>query len=115
MDRKHWPAAKARLAALFKTRTCEEWCIARRNRRLLCAGADDRRGASAPAQQGTWHLCVEIDGIVQPAPAPRFSRTIPDLPIPPQPPSAPDEAETVLAPWLDPAEIATLRAAGTLG
>ena len=58
---------------------------------------------------------VEIDGIVQPAPAPRFSRTTPDPPIPPQPPSTPDEAEAVLAPWLDPAEIAALRAAGTLG
>jgi hypothetical protein len=56
---------------------------------------------------------VEIDGIVQPTP--RFSRTVPDLPIPPQPPSGPDEAEAALAPWLDPAEIAELRAAGTLG
>jgi alpha-methylacyl-CoA racemase len=58
---------------------------------------------------------VEIDGIVQPAPAPRFSRTVPDLPIPPQPPSDPDGAEAALAPWLDPAEIPALRAAGTLG
>jgi alpha-methylacyl-CoA racemase len=56
---------------------------------------------------------VEIDGIVQPAPAPRFSHTIPDLPIPPQPPSR-GEAETILADWLDPAEIAALRATGAL-
>jgi hypothetical protein len=34
--------------------------------------------------------------------------------IPPQPPSGPEEAEAVLAPWIDPAEIAALRAAGTL-
>jgi len=26
MDREHWPEAKARLAALFKTRTRDEWC-----------------------------------------------------------------------------------------
>ena len=58
---------------------------------------------------------VEIDGIVQPAPAPRFSRTVPDLPIPPQPPSGLDEADAILADWLEPAEIAALRAAGTLG
>jgi alpha-methylacyl-CoA racemase len=58
---------------------------------------------------------VEIDGIVQPGPAPRFSRTVPDLPIPPQPPSDPDEAEAILTDWLDPAEIAELRTAGTLG
>jgi crotonobetainyl-CoA:carnitine CoA-transferase CaiB-like acyl-CoA transferase len=58
---------------------------------------------------------VEIDGIVQPAPAPRFSRTVPDLPIPPQSPSSPDETEAILAGWLDPAEIAALRASGTPG
>jgi hypothetical protein len=57
---------------------------------------------------------VEIDGIVQPAPAPRFSRTVPDLPIPPQPPSGLEEAEAILADWLEPAEIATLRASGTI-
>jgi alpha-methylacyl-CoA racemase len=56
---------------------------------------------------------VEIDGIVQPAPAPRFSRTAPDLPIRPQP-SGPEQAEAALAAWLDPAEIAALKAAGTL-
>jgi hypothetical protein len=39
---------------------------------------------------------------------------VPDLPIPPQPPFSPKEAESVLAGWLDPVEIAALRAAGTL-
>ena len=58
---------------------------------------------------------VEIDGIVQPAPAPRFSRSVPDLPIPPQPPSSLDDAEIALAAWFEPAEIAALRAAGSLG
>ena len=58
---------------------------------------------------------VEIDGITQPAPAPRFSRTVPDLPIPPQPPRPPSQSEAVLADWLEPAEIAELRAAGALG
>ena len=58
---------------------------------------------------------VEIDGITQPAPAPRFSRTVPDLPIPPQPPGGLEEAESILADWLEPAEIAALRAAATIG
>ena len=64
------------------------------------------------AQRGT---DVEIDGIVQPAPAPRFSRTVPDLPMPPQPPSRGEEAEAALAAWLEPTEITALRTAGTLG
>ena len=62
------------------------------------------------AARGTY---VEIDGIVQPAPAPRFSRTVPDLPIPPQP-TDPEHADAALAAWLNPDEIAALKAAGTL-
>ncbi len=58
---------------------------------------------------------IEIDGIVQPAPAPRFSRTVPDIPIPPQPPNRLDEAATILVDWLEPAEIEALRAADALG
>jgi alpha-methylacyl-CoA racemase len=58
---------------------------------------------------------IKIDGIMQPAPAPRFSRTVPDMPIPPQPASRGREAEAALAAWLGPDEIAALRAAGTLG
>jgi len=57
---------------------------------------------------------IEIDGIVQPAPAPRFSRTRPDLPIAPQP-AAPENTEAALAPWLDPSEFIALKAAGTIG
>jgi crotonobetainyl-CoA:carnitine CoA-transferase CaiB-like acyl-CoA transferase len=114
MDRERWPEAKTRLTALFKTRTREEWCS-------LLEGTD---ACFAPvlttdeaplhphlAARGTY---VEIDGIVQPAPAPRFSRSNLDLPIPPQP-NGPDEAEAALAGWLEPVEIKALRAAGTLG
>ena len=114
MDRERWPEAKTRLAALFRTRTREEWCS-------LLEGTD---ACFAPvlttdeaplhphlAARGTY---VEIDGIVQPAPAPRFSRSNLDLPIPPQP-NGPDEAEAALAGWLEPVEIKALRAAGTLG
>jgi alpha-methylacyl-CoA racemase len=114
MDRERWPEAKTRLTALFKTRTREEWCS-------LLEGTD---ACFAPvlttdeaplhphlAARGTY---VEIDGIVQPAPAPRFSRSNLDLPIPPQP-NGLDEAEAALAAWLEPVEIKALRAAGTLG
>src|SRR6516162_2580102 len=57
---------------------------------------------------------VEIDGIVQPAPAPRFSRTVPELPTPPQPPAGLEEADAILGDWLEPAEIKALRASGTI-
>jgi crotonobetainyl-CoA:carnitine CoA-transferase CaiB-like acyl-CoA transferase len=57
---------------------------------------------------------VEIDGIVQPAPAPRFSLTVPEMPTPPE---APDSAtvDSALAAWLDAQRISELKQAGTLG
>ena len=42
---------------------------------------------------------INIDGIVQPAPAPRFSRSQPAQPIPPQPPQSADVSEAIAA-WL---------------
>jgi alpha-methylacyl-CoA racemase len=115
MDREHWHETKGRLAALFKTRTREEWCG-------LLEGTDACFAPVLTTDEAAHHphnarrkTYVEIDGIVQPAPAPRFSRTVADLPIPPQPPAELDEAETILADWLEPDEIATLRAGGTTG
>jgi alpha-methylacyl-CoA racemase len=111
MDRDYWPEAQGRLAALFKTRTREEWC------RLL-EGTDACFAPVLTTDEAPHHphnkargTYVEIDGIVQPAPAPRFSRSAPDLPIPPQPNDA-EQAETALAAWFDPAEIAALRRSG---
>jgi alpha-methylacyl-CoA racemase len=113
MDREHWLAAQTRFAALFKTRTRDEWCAILEGTDACFAPVlttDEAPHHPHNAARGTY---VEIDGIVQPAPAPRFSRTVPDLPIPPQP-TDPEYAEAALAPWLDPAEIAALKAAGTL-
>ncbi len=114
MDRERWPEAKIRLAALFKTRTREEWCN-------LLEGTDACFAPVLTTDEATHHphniargTYVEIDGIMQPAPAPRFSRSNLDLPIPPQP-NGPDEGEAALAAWLEPVEIEVLRAAGTLG
>ncbi|WP_246668775.1 hypothetical protein [Bradyrhizobium sp. UNPF46] len=41
---------------------------------------------------------IELDGVNQPAPAPLFSRSIPETPRAPNTPSTPDEA---LSGWLD--------------
>jgi alpha-methylacyl-CoA racemase len=115
MDREHWPEAQARLARLFKTRTREEWCARLEATDACFAPVLTTDEAPRHPHNVARRTYVEIDGIVQPAPAPRFSRTVPDLPIPPQPPARGDEAEAALAAWLEPAEIAALRAAGTLG
>ena len=111
MERERWPEAQARLAALFKTRTRAEWCAVLDGSDACFAPvltADEAPDHPHNRARGTY---AEIAGIVQPAPAPRFSRSRPDLPIPPQP-ARPELAEAALAGWLDPAEIAALQAAG---
>jgi alpha-methylacyl-CoA racemase len=114
MDRGHWPEAQTRFASLFKTRTRDEWCA-------ILEGTDACFAPVLTTDEAPYHphnrtrgTYVEIGGIVQPAPAPRFSRTVPDLPMPPQP-TDPEQAEAALAPWLDPAEIAALKAARPIG
>jgi alpha-methylacyl-CoA racemase len=115
MDREYWPAAQARLAALFKSRTRDEWCDLLEGTDACFAPVLTTEEAPRHPHNAARRTYVEVDGIVQPAPAPRFSRSTADLPTPPQPPGRGDDAEIALAAWLEPAEIANLRAAGTLG
>ena len=78
-----WPTGRERLARVFATRTLAEWCE-------LLEGTDTCFApvlsmAEAPshphhAARGTF---VEVDGVVQPAPAPRFDRTPATAPGPP--------------------------------
>ena len=57
---------------------------------------------------------VERDGVVQPAPAPRFSRTAGEIGAPPRPRGA--DSEAVLRDWgFAASEIDALRSAGTIG
>jgi crotonobetainyl-CoA:carnitine CoA-transferase CaiB-like acyl-CoA transferase len=114
MDREHWPEAKRRLAALFKTRTRDEWCAVLEGTDACFAPVLTTDEAPEHPHNKMRRSFVEIDGIVQPAPAPRFSRTVADLPIPPQPPSRGEDAAAALADWLAPAEIEALRVAGTI-
>jgi alpha-methylacyl-CoA racemase len=57
---------------------------------------------------------VDVGGIVQPAPAPRFGRTAADIPAPPPAPGA--DTDTVLTGLgLSVAEVADLRGRGVIG
>jgi alpha-methylacyl-CoA racemase len=114
MERPPWPEAQRRLAELFKTRTREQWCQLLEGTDACFAPVLTTDEAPSHPHNAARRTYVEIDGIVQPAPAPRFSRTVPDPPAPPQPPSRGEDALATLALWLEPTEIAALRAAGTL-
>ncbi len=98
-DRNNWPELRLRLSNTFGREALSYWCE-------LLEGSD---GCVAPVlsigeapqhrhleARGTF---INIDGIVQPAPAPRFSRSQPAQPIPPQPPQS-AEVSDAIATWL---------------
>ncbi|WP_114910648.1 CaiB/BaiF CoA transferase family protein [Acidibrevibacterium fodinaquatile] len=110
-DRAHWPALRARIAAIVARKTRAEW-VARLEGSDACAhGVLSLAEAPHHPHNAARRSFIEINGVTQPAPAPRFSRTPPAAPRPPAPPGADDDAILTEA-GLDPA---ALRAAGVLG
>ncbi|WP_418314722.1 CaiB/BaiF CoA transferase family protein [Piscinibacter sakaiensis] len=112
-DRETWPAAKAQIAETFLTRSRDEWCAAFDGIEACFApvlSIDEAPNHPHLRARGTY---LEIDGVTQPAPAPRFSRTPNGVPKPFQPWQA-DEAWNILAPWLDAADVAAARRAGVI-
>jgi alpha-methylacyl-CoA racemase len=114
-DRAQWPALKERLAAIFKTRTRAEWCDLMEGTDVCFApvlSIPEAVGHPHNVERGTF---VDVAGIPQPAPAPRFSRTGPEISSPP--PHAGQHTDEVLTAMLDfdADRIAKLREAGAIG
>jgi alpha-methylacyl-CoA racemase len=75
MDRTRWPAAKARLEAIFRARTRAEWCALFDETDVCFAPVLAVGEAQADPHIIARGTFVEAGGVIQPAPAPRFSRT----------------------------------------
>jgi alpha-methylacyl-CoA racemase len=113
MDRAGWPQLRARFTKLFKTQTRAEWCaLLERSDACFAPVLTLSEAAQHPhiTARGT---IVEYEGVLQPAPAPRFSRTSPELH---QPAAKPGEhTDVALHDWgFTDAEIAELRDAGAV-
>jgi alpha-methylacyl-CoA racemase len=112
-DREQWPAMKKRFAEVFKTKTRDEWC-------QIMEGTDACFGPVMTMTEAPTHrhnvargTFVEIDGVVQPQAAPRFSRTPAEIQRPPA--RAGEHTDEVFAEWgCSKDEIAALRAAGAV-
>lgn len=112
-DPETWPRAKARLAALFRSRSREEWCRLLEGSDCCFAPVLDLDEAPRHPHNAARGSFVEVDGALQPAPAPRFDRTPGAVQGPP--PEAGAQGEAVLADFgFSAAEIAALRGAGVL-
>lgn len=75
MDQSRWPELKARIAAVFRTKIRQEWCDLLEGSDVCFAPVLDWEDAPAHPHNRARATFVDIDGVTQPAPAPRFSRT----------------------------------------
>jgi len=97
MDRARWPAWRERFAARIAERTRDDWCAVFEGRDACVAPVLDWHEAATHPLHVARGNHVEIDGVMQAAPAPRFGRTPADRPGPPAAPGA--HSEAVLRDW----------------
>lgn len=74
-DRTRWPALRARLSETFKSKTRDEWCALLEATDACFAPVLSPDEAPSHPQFGARGTFVEAGGLLQPGPAPRFSRT----------------------------------------
>jgi alpha-methylacyl-CoA racemase len=113
-DRKNWPKMRARFAELFRGKTRAEWCALLEGSETCFAPVLTIPEAMEHPHNRARKAFIEVDGVMQPAPAPRFSRSRPE------PTRAPDipgsDTEGLLASWgFSAREVAELREQGALG
>ncbi len=84
MDKSQWPALKARLVDVFKSKTRAEWCELMEHTDVCFAPVLTMAEAAEHPHNVARQMIVERDGLKQPAPAPRFSRTVPEITRSPQ-------------------------------
>lgn len=94
-DRARWPALTQQLTDVFAGRTRDEWARTFSGSDACVAPVLSLTEAPRHEQLTARRAFVEIDGVVQPSPAPRFSRTTPSLPQAPALPGA--DTDAVLA------------------
>ena len=112
-DKEQWPAQKARLAAVFRTKTRDEWCELLEHTDACFAPALAPTEAPDHPHNRARHTFLRINDVPQPAPAPRFSRTPATVAGPPT--HSGDDNQEALAAWgFTPAEIRELRAADAI-
>jgi alpha-methylacyl-CoA racemase len=108
-----WPELKRKFADIFAARTRDEWCRLLEGTDVCFAPVLDMAEAPRHPHNAARATFVEVDGVTQPAPAPRFSRTQAVLGAPPSRPG--QDGATVLEDWgWSAASVDALRRAGVL-
>jgi alpha-methylacyl-CoA racemase len=113
MDSAQWPALKERLAALFRTKTSDEWVAFFAGNEVCFAPILSMSEARAHPHNIARETFVDVDGSPHPAPAPRFSRTPASVQSAPVKPGV--HTDTALVEWgFGADEVAALREGGAV-
>lgn len=107
MNRARWPGLQEKLTAIFQTKTRDEWCALMEGSDVCFAPVLDLDEAPQHPHNVARAAFVEVNGITQPAPAPRFSRTTPAIQ------TATNSSDALWAAWgFSAEEIAALQQSG---
>jgi alpha-methylacyl-CoA racemase len=113
MDRERWPELKRKISSIFKTKTRREWCEKMEGTDVCFAPVLSFEEAIQHQHNVERKTFVDVGGVIQPSPAPRFSRTKPIIPYPA--PNPGENTEATLAQWgFNTIEIEDLEAAGAI-
>ena len=97
MDAGRWPDLKEQLAGIFKQKTRDEWCQIMEGIDVCFAPILAMDEVLEHPHNQARKTFININGITQPAPGPRFSRTQPAVPEPP--PGIGQHNESALLDW----------------
>jgi alpha-methylacyl-CoA racemase len=112
-NRSLWPDLKVQLADVIATKTRDEWCAIMDASDVCFAPVLTIPEAYEHPHNRARNAFVEVAGIRQPAPAPRFDRTVPEIAGPPSHPG--QHTDEVLASFgFAPDDVAKLREAGAV-
>ena len=112
-DRRLWPEMRAAITAAVKLKTRDDWCAQLEGSDACFAPVLSMQEAPLHAHAQARQGFITLDGVVQPAPAPRFGRSQPDAPR--SAPTLGQHSDEVMAQaGYSVAEVAALREAGVL-
>jgi alpha-methylacyl-CoA racemase len=97
MDSRDWPAQRKVLEQVFAARTRAQWCEIMEGTDICFAPVLDLSEAPGHPHNRARNSFVEAHGVVQPAPAPRFSRSRAEIGR--RPPGPGEHTDEVLREW----------------
>jgi alpha-methylacyl-CoA racemase len=114
MDQTQWPRMREMFAEIFASKTSTEWCELMEGSDACFAPVlrfDEAPSHAHNMERGSF---IELDGVTQPGPAPRFSRTIATVDSPP--PDLGMDTESALQDWgIETSRIDQLMATDVIG